>query len=681
MTKIMLVTSALPYASGELHLGHLVEHVQSDIWVRMQRCLGQQCYFVCGEDAHGTPMMLTAKKHQLEPAVLAQQFQAAHAADLAACGVVYDNFYTTHSPENQALAEAIYAALCANDDIFTKEVEQLYDPSAAMFLPDRYVKGNCPKCHAAEQYGDSCEQCGAHYSASELGQPRSVVSGAVPVLKTSQQYFFNLPKYQSMLEQWFSSQAIAPEIVNKLQEWLEAGLQAWNISRDAPYFGFKIPGTSDKYFYVWLDAPIGYMASFQNLLTRLGKAADFDATWRADSNTPAEIYHFIGKDIVYFHTLFWPALLHASGHRKPTQVFVHGFLTVNGQKMSKSRGTFITIKQYLAVAEPDYLRYYLASKLSDGIEDLDLHLENFVEKVNADLIGKFVNIASRSASFLEKYFHNRLSQHCYDPHLYQQFVAKRQDIATMFIERQYARAIREIMQLADLANAFINEQRPWHLVRVAETLEQAHAVVSLSINLFWVLATYLQAVLPATTQKICAFLQVANLDWQALDNPLLGHTLASYQPLLTRLETAQLASLVQAESVPVTVAAASVAPAVVAVEELPAIKELISYEDFAKIDLRVARVLSASAVEGADKLLHLQLDLGFPEPKSVFAGIKSAYDPSSLVGKLVAVVANLQPRKMRFGVSNAMLLVAGGDTGQLWLLEPHADASPGMIIR
>jgi len=697
----ILVTSALPYANGSLHLGHMVEHVQSDIWVRFQRLLGNTCYFVCGEDAHGTTMMLAAEKQGIAPEALAKHYQAEHSQDLQAFNINYDNFYTTHSPENEALATEIYQRLLRRGDIVTKTIEQAYDPVRNIFLPDRYVVGNCPKCDAAKQYGDSCEVCGAHYSPTELKNPVSVISGATPITKASEHYFFCLEKYKQVLETWLSQKHMQPEIANKLQEWFTAGLQQWDISRDAPYFGFKIPGTADKYFYVWLDAPIGYMASFKNLCNTIGQE-QFDRFWAADATT--ELYHFIGKDIVYFHTLFWPAILTGANFRKPTQVCVHGFLTVNGEKMSKSRGTFITARQYLQCLQPEYFRYYFAAKFGDGVDDLDLNLTDFVQRVNADLVGKFVNIASRCAGFIHKNFSDKLSANCYDTDLYVHFISKRSVLEQMFNARQYSKAVREIMALADEANRFIDGHKPWLLIKDPSQQQLAHEVCSLGINLFRVLMVYLQSILPTTAVAVAEFLNVADLadaglGWDAITQPLLGHKINEFKPLLRRIEYNEVQKMLDlaAPETELKSGAEVETGTKIGVETgtkietetgtkigvetgMEPIAATISFDDFAKIDLRVAKIVNAESVPEANKLIKLTVDIGL-ETRQVFAGIKSAYEPEDLIGKLTVVVANLEPRKMRFGVSAGMVLASGPGGADLWILEPNVQTKPGMRVK
>lgn len=672
--KPMLVTTALPYASGMLHLGHILEYVQSDIWVRFQKLLNRPCIHICGSDTHGTPIMLQAEKMQLTPEALVSQMHDAHKRDIEQFLVHFDNFYTTHSPENQQLSSYIFEQLKTNGDIVSHTIKQAYDPIKNMFLPDRYVKGECPKCHAADQYGDNCEVCSSTYSPTELINPKSVVSGATPIEKETEHYFFKLENYAQMLQDWTRQGHLQPQITNKLNEWFEAGLRQWDITRDGPYFGFEIPGTKDKYFYVWMDAPIGYMASFKNWCQK--KDIDFDAYWKKDSQT--ELYHFIGKDIVYFHALFWPAMLSGSGFRTPTAIFAHGFLTINGQKMSKSRGTFITARNYLNHLSPEYLRYYFAGKLGDGIDDLDLNLSDFTRRVNSDLVGKYINIASRCAGFITKHFDGKLANQLYQPTRFEKFAEKGQIIAAHYQARQTHKAIREIMTLADEANQFIDEQKPWTLIKNPENKMHAHQVCTTGLNLFKTLTLYLKPVLPELAQKIERFLAIDALSWSDKDHPLLNREILPYQPLMVRVEDSQIDALLE-EGKQMTDSKPTDDRSKENSSESEN-KNFISYDDFAKIDLRIAKIVDAQAVEGADKLLKLTLDIG-DETRQVFAGIKSAYQPEQLIGKLTVMVANLAPRKMRFGLSEGMVLAAGPGGEELWILEPHAGAQPGMRVK
>ncbi|KTC88101.1 MULTISPECIES: methionine--tRNA ligase [Legionella] len=670
MTKVrkMLVTSALPYANGHLHLGHLVEHVQTDIWVRTHKMLGHHCISVCGDDAHGTPIMLKAEQLSLSPEELTQQMQISHEQDFKAFAIAYDSYHTTHSPENQQLSTMIYERLQAAGDIIKKTIRQAYDPVKEMFLPDRYVKGTCPKCGAADQYGDNCESCGSTYSPTDLIDAVSAISGAKPIEKESEHYFFDLPRYESLLKEWTRQGHLQTEVANKLDEWFAAGLKQWDISRDAPYFGFKIPGTESKYFYVWLDAPIGYMASFKKYCDEQG--ASFAEFWSKDSTT--ELYHFVGKDIVYFHALFWPAILAGSGHRLPTAVFTHGFLTVDGQKMSKSRGTFIEARTYLQHLNPEYLRYYFAAKLNGRVDDLDLNFDDFINRVNADLVGKVVNIASRCAGFINKRFNDQLAAELAEPDLYQQLLAAREGIVEAFIQRDYARAIRQIMDCADRVNQYIDANKPWVLAKEESRLAEVQAICTMGLNLFRLLITYLKPVLPVMASAAEQFLNCDPLTWGSIDKPLLNHRIHSFTPLMTRVEREKIDALLlqTKESLMSTTEDKKAAMT----EE-----NTISIDDFSKVDLRVARIVAAEAVEGADKLLRLQLDLG-DEKKQVFAGIKSAYQPEELVGRLTVMVANLAPRTMRFGVSEGMVLAAGDGKG-IFLLQPDNGAAPGMKVK
>jgi methionyl-tRNA synthetase len=673
----ILVTSALPYANGPIHIGHLVEYIQTDIWVRFQKLQGHDCIYVCADDAHGTPIMLRAQQEGITPEQLIEAVGREHRADFADFHVGFDNYHSTHSVENRELAELVYRRHQAAGHISTRTITQAYDPEKEMFLPDRFIKGDCPRCGAADQYGDNCEVCGATYSPTELKNAVSAVSGATPVEKESRHYFFRLADFEPMLRAWTTAGHLQPEVANKLGEWFEEGLREWDISRDAPYFGFQIPDTEDKYFYVWLDAPIGYMASFRNLCERSG--CDFDSYWGKDSR--AELYHFIGKDIIYFHALFWPAMLAGAGMRTPTAIFAHGFLTVDGQKMSKSRGTFIKARTYLDHLNPEYLRYYFAAKLGSGVDDIDLNLEDFVARVNSDLVGKVVNIASRCAGFINKRFAGRLADSCSEPGLYEDFVAAGDAIATDYEQREFSHALRKIMALADRANQYIDANKPWVLAKQEGQEQAVQAVCSTGLNLFRVLLTYLQPVLPAMTQAAEDFLNIEPLSWGAIATPLTGHTINRFQPLMTRVEQEKIDAMLDDSrdslgNQPVA------APAAVATGPLQAaqIATSIDYEDFARIDLRIARISKAEHVEGADKLLQLTLDLG-GETRNVFAGIKSAYEPADLEGKLTVMVANLAPRKMRFGVSEGMVLAAGPGGKELFILQPDAGAQPGMRVK
>ncbi|MGD9389847.1 MAG: methionine--tRNA ligase [Thioalkalispiraceae bacterium] len=672
----ILVTSALPYANGAIHLGHLVEYIQTDIWVRFQKMQGHHCTYVCADDAHGTPIMLRARSEGISPEELIAKTDKAHRADFAQFHIGFDNYHSTHSPENRELAEYIYKKLRDGGHIKVKAIKQAYDPKENMFLPDRFIKGTCPKCGADDQYGDNCEACGATYSPTDLKNPVSAISGATPIEKESEHYFFDLSDFEAMLREWTQQEHMQPEIANKLGEWFEAGLQAWDISRDAPYFGFEIPDTQNKFFYVWLDAPIGYMASFKQLCAQRDDL-DFDAYWNADSQY--ELYHFIGKDIAYFHTLFWPAMLSGAGFRKPSAVFCHGFLTVNGQKMSKSRGTFIMARTYLEHLNPEYLRYYFAAKLGKGIEDLDLNLDDFIQRVNSDLVGKVVNIASRCAGYIKKKCDGKLSAACTEPELYQQFVDAGAHIANLFEQREYSHAIRDIMALADKANVYIDEQKPWALAKEQGKERQVQDIYSVGINLFRVLMAYLKPVLPVMAEAAEQFLNIEPLGWQDIHSPLTDHAINKFKPLMTRVEQDKVDAMLNASKQ--DLAEQPTKKERKASSKVEPIAEQIEFDDFAKIDMRIARIVKAEHVEGADKLLQLTLDIGEATTRNVFAGIKSAYAPEDLEGKLTVMVANLKPRKMRFGLSEGMVMAAGPGGKDLWILEPHDGAQPGMRVK
>ncbi|WPL19878.1 Methionine--tRNA ligase [Thiorhodovibrio winogradskyi] len=679
MTQVrdILVTSALPYANGPIHIGHLVEYIQTDIWARFQKMRGHNCWYVCADDAHGTPIMLKARAEGIAPEALIERVAAEHKADFAAFRINFDNYHSTHSAENRHFAELIYNRNRDQDHIARREIKQAYDPVEKMFLPDRFIKGDCPKCGAADQYGDNCEACGASYSPAELKNPRSAVSGAVPEMRRSEHFFFKLADFEAMLRDWTRGGGLQKQVANKLDEWFDAGLQEWDISRDAPYFGFEIPDASGKFFYVWLDAPIGYMASFQHLCERTPGLA-FDRFWAKDSS--AELYHFIGKDIIYFHALFWPAMLNGADFRAPTAVFAHGFLTVDGQKMSKSRGTFIKASTYLEHLNPEYLRYYFAAKLGPGVDDIDLSLEDFQARVNADLVGKIVNIASRTASFIHKRFDGRLAASLPEPALFAEFVAAGESIARAYDQRELARAMREIMALADRANQYIDEQAPWVMAKAPERVAELHGVCTLGLNLFRLLIGWLRPVLPGTAEAAEEFLRIEPLTWEALPKPLLDHRIETFKPLMTRIERSQIDAMLAASRVDLaaTPGAVQVTPPVASLD--PPLADSIDYDTFTQVDLRIARIVEASLVEGADKLLRLRLDLG-GEERQVFAGIRAAYTPESLTGRLTVMVANLAPRKMRFGVSEGMVLAAGPGGKDLFLLSPDSGATPGMKVK
>ena len=679
----ILVTSALPYANGAIHLGHMVEHIQTDIWVRFQKMRGHDCHYVCADDTHGTPIMLRAEKEGITPEALIDRVHGEHLRDFTGFLIGYDNYYTTNSEENRHYAYDIYRKLKANGKIANRTIEQLYDPEKNMFLPDRFVKGECPKCAAKDQYGDSCEVCGATYSPTELKNPYSAVSGATPVLRESEHYFFRLGECEAFLRDWTRGHSVLKdgrsqahlqtESLNKMNEWIEGGLQDWDISRDAPYFGFEIPDAPGKYFYVWLDAPIGYMAAFKNLCDRTG--LDFDAYFGQDSQ--AEMYHFIGKDIVYFHALFWPATLAFAGYRAPTGVFAHGFLTVDGQKMSKSRGTFITAQSYLDCGlNPEWMRYYIAAKLSSKIEDIDLSLDDFVARVNSDLVGKFINIASRAAGFITKRFDGKLAATLPENSVLTDMQAAALPLAEAFEAREYAKALREVMVLADRVNAYVDANKPWELAKQEGQEARLHEVCTVLINAFRLLMTYLKPVLPKLAADVEGFLGIAPLTWQAADSLLLNHTIQPYQHLMTRIDPKQIEALIEANKESIEAVTDTAAPSTAP------FADPITIDDFAKLDLRIATVLDCKLIEGSDKLLHFTVDLG-SETRTIFSGIRAAYaDPAALIGRKVVVVANLAPRKMRFGVSQGMILCASGvsDDSGLFLLDADQGAEAGMRI-
>jgi methionyl-tRNA synthetase len=672
--RTILVTSALPYANGPIHLGHLVEYIQTDIWVRFQKLRGHECLYVCADDAHGTPVMLRAQQEGITPEQLIEAVGQEHRTDFSDFNIGFDNYHSTHSPENRELAELVYRRHMDAGHITTRTITQAYDDEKGMFLPDRFIKGACPRCGAADQYGDSCEVCGATYAPTELVNPVSAISGSTPVARDSLHYFFKLADFEALLREWITAGHVQEEVTNKLNEWFEEGLREWDISRDAPYFGFRIPDTEDKYFYVWLDAPIGYMASFRNLCDRTG--LDFNAWWGVDSS--AELYHFIGKDIIYFHALFWPAMLAGAGLRTPTAVFAHGFLTIDGQKMSKSRGTFIKARTYLDYLNPEYLRYYFAAKLGSGIDDIDLNLADFQQRVNSDLVGKVINIASRCAGFINKQFNGELADTCSEPELYAGFVAAGDAIAADYEAREFGHAIRKIMALADRANQYIDANKPWVLAKQDGRAAEVQAICSTGINLFRVLMTWLQPVLPAMADDVEALLNIPPMTWDAVNTPLTAHRISKFIPLMTRVEPDKVDAMLEDSKENLAGNEVGAHPAG-ALQDDP-IGDTISFDDFAKLDLRIARIVKAEHVDGADKLLRLTLDLD-GETRNVFAGIKSAYTPESLEGKLTVMVANLAPRKMRFGVSEGMVLAAGPGGEDLWILHPDQGAQPGMRIK
>jgi methionyl-tRNA synthetase len=669
----ILVTSALPYANGPIHLGHLVEYIQTDIWVRFQKMRGHRCIYVCASDAHGTPIMLRARQEGIDPEELIRRVGEDQQQDFAGFHIEFDNYYTTHAPENRARVEKIFTALDQAGHIAVRTISQSYDEQEGMFLPDRFVRGTCPRCGATDQYGDSCETCGATYTPADLIDPVSVLSGSRPVQRESEHLFFRLGDFEGMLREWMAGGRVHESVRRKLEEWFEAGLQDWDISRDAPYFGFEIPGRPGKFFYVWMDAPVGYITSFEQLC---GKRADlhFDEWWGRDSDK--ELYHFIGKDIVYFHALFWPAMLTGAGLRTPTGVFAHGFLTVNGQKMSKSRGTFIKGRTWLDHLDPEQLRYYYAAKLGAGVDDIDLNLDDFVQRVNSDLVGKLVNIASRCAGFVHRLGGGRLSASLPDPDLQAEITGAGPEIAQHYEERRFGQALRQVMALADRANQYIDRHKPWAMAKEAGRADEVVAVCTQGLNAFRSLMTYLKPVLPAMAGKVETFLNVPPLAWEDAAEPLLDHEIGPFEPLAGRVDPKAVAAMLDASR-------ESLAPSVgeKAQEKPVKTEELapeIGIEEFLKVDLRVARIEAAEYVEGADKLLKLTLDVGDGR-REVFSGIRSAYSPEDLQGRLTVVVANLKPRKMRFGVSQGMVLAAGGDEG-IFLVAPDSGAQPGMRV-
>ncbi len=693
MSRKILVTSALPYANGAIHLGHLVEYIQTDIWVRFQKMSGNECWYVCADDTHGTPIMLRAEKEGITPEQLIARVHGEHSRDFAGFLVGFDNYYSTHSPETRACANDIYGKLKAAGLIEVRSIEQYYDPVKQMFLPDRFIKGECPKCHAKDQYGDNCEVCGAAYAPTDLIEPFSAVSGAKPELRHSDHYFFKLsdPRCEAFLREYTSSGVLQAEAANKMQEWLGAPgdnkLSDWDISRDAPYFGFEIPDAPGKYFYVWLDAPIGYMGSFRNLCAQ--KGLDFDEFFKKDSAT--ELYHFIGKDILYFHALFWPAELQHAGYRTPTKIFAHGFLTVDGAKMSKSRGTFITAESFLnSGMNPEWLRYYFAAKLSNTMEDIDLSFDDFVARVNSDLVGKYVNIASRAAGFIAKRFNGQLAPADDSLPAIRAIRDAAPRVAELFEAREFSKAIREIMALTDGANQYVDSVKPWELAKQEGKDSELHAACSNALNLFRLLTVLLKPVLPATAAKVEAFMNLAPLTWADAGTLLAGgHAINAYSHLMTRVDAKQIEALIEANKQSLAPAAveAPAKPAAKAAEKKEALAStdgLCSIDDFMKVDLRIAKIVNAEHVEGADKLVRLTLDIGEEKTRNVFAGIKAAYDPAQLVGRLTVMVANLAPRKMKFGLSEGMVLAASdldGKTPGLYLLAPDSGAQPGMRVK
>lgn len=692
----ILVTSALPYANGSIHLGHLLEYIQTDIWVRFQKSRGHTCTYVCADDAHGTAIMLRAEKEGLTPEEQIARVKAEHETDFADFQIAFDNFHSTHSEENRELSASIYKACRDKGHIATRSIKQLYDPVKELFLADRYIKGSCPKCSAEDQYGDNCEVCGATYTPAELKNPYSVISGATPVEKESEHFFFKLPDFQEFLKEWTRSGTLQDEVANKLAEWLDSGLQEWDISRDAPYFGFEIPDAPGKYFYVWLDAPIGYMASFKNLCDRRDDL-DFNEYWNKDSK--AEVYHFIGKDIINFHALFWPSMLTAADYRTPTAVNAHGFVTVNGAKMSKSRGTFIKARTYLNHLSPTYLRYYFAAKLSGSVDDFDLNLEDFVQRVNSDLVNKLINIASRTANFIKK-SGGVLSDQCVEEAMVNDFIQAGEQIAQHYENREFGRAMRDIMALADRANEYIQSKAPWVMSKEEGREQEVLDVCSVAVNLFRQLMTYLAPVMPELADKTCAFLNLDNLNWDSRTDILKGHSINKFKPMLSRAEMDKVTAILDETKTELAKENGTPAPAqdqsnnkkqekkqakksaksALREDGNEVIADTIEFPDFAKVDLRIACIVKADHVEGADKLLALTLDIGNGETRNVFSGIKAAYSPSDLEGKFTVMVANLAPRKMKFGVSEGMVLAAGPGGSDIYLIEPHDGAQPGMRV-
>jgi len=675
----ILVTSALPYANGSIHLGHMLEHIQTDIWVRFQKMRGHLCTAVCADDAHGTAIMIKAAQHGITSEELIEGVRQEHMADFNDFLIGYDNYHSTHSDENREISNSIYTALRDNGKIAVRSIVQAYDPEKEMFLADRFIKGTCPKCKAEDQYGDNCEVCSATYTPMEMINPRSVYSGATPIEKESEHYFFKLPDFQDFLAKWTRSGTLQDQVANKLAEWLDSGLKEWDISRDAPYFGFEIPDAPGKYFYVWLDAPIGYMASFKNLCDRT-EGLEFNDYW--GKNSDAELYHFIGKDIINFHALFWPAMLDCAGYRTPTAVNAHGYVTVDGEKMSKSRGTFIKARTYLKHLDPQYLRYYYAAKLNSRVDDIDLNLGDFLQRVNSDVVGKVVNIASRTASFINKKFDGQLASDVSEAEMIQSFIDAGDVIAEHFESREYGKAIREIMRLADVANEYIAVQAPWVLAKDEATLPKVQDVCTVALNLFSILATYLKPVMPNMVADAEAFLGKA-LTWDNRSELLFGKTVNKFKPLMGRIEQTQIDAIIEEGKVEAAAEAAAKEAAQPTKAETELSKEPIeaeiNFDDFAKVDLRIALITKAEHVEKANKLLKLTLDIG-GETRTVFSGIKSAYKPEDLEGKYTVMVANLAPRKMKFGMSEGMVLAAGPGGEEIYLLEPHAGAKPGQRV-
>lgn len=669
----LLVTCALPYANGSIHLGHMLEHIQADIYVRFQRMLGRKVFFVCADDQHGSPIMLKARQLNKTPEQMIAEVEVEHKTDFAGFNISYDNYYRTNSPENQEIATSIYKALREKNFIKTRKISQLFDPVQNMFLPDRFVKGTCPKCKAADQYGDNCEVCGATYSPAELINPYSAISGATPVLKDSEHYFFDLPQFEGFLKSWISSGTVPEEMANKLKEWFDAGLQQWDISRDAPYFGFQIPDSDNKYFYVWLDAPVGYMASFKNLFDRIGE--DFNSYFAKDSDS--ELCHFIGKDILYFHTLFWPATLEGAGYRTPSNVFVHGYVTVNGAKMSKSKGTFIKASTYLKHFNAECLRYYYASKMNAKIDDLDLNLEDFVAKVNSDVVNKLVNLASRTAGFITKFFDGKLSTSL-DTELLAKFTDPKEAITQAYTNREYGKVIREVMNLADIANRYVDEKAPWVAAKDPEKREELHNTCTMALNFYKILVGYIAPIMPILAEQSAEFLNI-KLTWDNVTEALAGTSINKFKALFNRIDHKEIEAMIadSKQDLKQATQEADKKKTAKPTKEEEAPKE-ITIDDFCKVDLRAARVLKCEEVAESKKLLRFELDLGNGEVRQVFSGIKSAYaDPAALVGRFVIMVYNLAPRKMKFGLSEGMILSAGSGDKNIFLLSADTGVQPG----
>jgi methionyl-tRNA synthetase len=671
MTKKIFVTSALPNANGPIHLGHMLEHIQTDIWVRFKKMTGNDLIYVCADDTHGTGTMIKAEEEKTTPEELIDKVRLQHHQDFKDFLIEHDNYYSTHSEENQFFSELIYEKLHKKGLILSREVEQLFDPKKGLFLADRFVRGICPKCSAEDQYGDNCQSCGATYDATDLIDATSIYSGETPELRKSEHLFFDLGKFQTFLTDWLEKDTVRVEVANKLNEWLQEGLRPWDISRDAPYFGFQIPNTEEKYFYVWMDAPIGYLASLKNHCEKFPDL-EFSDYWDADSK--AEVHHFIGKDIINFHALFWPAILEAAEFRKPTKIHTHGFLTVNGVKMSKSRGTFIAARKYIEFLKPEYLRYYLAAKLNGSVDDVDFNLKDFVLRVNSDLVGKVINIASRCAGFIEKSFENTLSAEIDDQPLLDNFQKRADLIARYYEQNDTSKAIREVMALADLANQYIAEKEPWTAIKDQSRIDEVHKVCSLGVNLFRILIIYLKPILPDIAAKSETFLNCTNMRWEDIADPLVNHKLEKFKPMLSRLEDKTVQKLITDNAMP------SDNQKQKNKDNKEPQEGFIDIKDFSKIEMKVAKVLVAKPVEGADKLLQLELDVGEEKSRTVFSGIKSVYSPEELEGRLLIVVANLTPRKMRFGISEGMVLAAGQGENDIFLLSADSGALPGMIV-